>query len=172
MVGNAPLYDEPVYALAAVYDRYLVIGGEFDALRAGGVDLVRGLNGMALFDTQERVDPAAPLSGYLAMAGVKRASGTGRVRALQVLGGELFVGGDFRAAGPTAAGGVAVLDPTAGTWSTYGSGIGGGLRGVTHVEAVALDVDGALWVAGTFNTAGGKVSCSIARCGTAAENPA
>jgi trimeric autotransporter adhesin len=232
MVGNAPLYDEPVYALAAVHDRYLVIGGEFDALRAGGVDLVRGLHGMALFDTQEQVDPAVPLSGYLAMAGVKRAGGTGRVRALQVLGEELYVGGDFdtagvlewtkepdpgfaaqnlavwrfgseglpwattggtdqpvqalatadgrrlvvggyfRAAGPVAAGGVAELDPAAGAWSTYGSGIGGGLRGVTHVEAVALDADGAVWAAGTFNTAGGKASCSIARCSTAAETTA
>ncbi len=231
-VGNAPGYDQGVYALAAIYDRYLVIGGEFDALRQGGVDLVRGLNGLALFDTQEQVDPAVPLSGYLAIAGVKRATGTGRVRALQVLGGELYVGGaldtagvlewtkepdpgfaaanlavwrfaseavpwgtpggtdqpvqalatpdgrrlvvggHFRAAGPIAAGGVAELDPVEGSWSTYGSGIGGGLRGVAHVEGLTFDAAGALWVAGTFNTAGGQPSCSIARCSRAVENTA
>ena len=224
-VGNAPRYDQAVYALAAIYDRYLVIGGEFDALRQGNVDLIRGLNGMALFDTQEKIDAAVPLARYLTSAGVGAAGGPGRVRALQVLGSDLYVGGTFdtagvlewtqdpdpgfsaqhlavwrfeseglpwatpggtdqpvqalaspgdgrvvvgghfRAAGPIAAGGVAELDPADGTWSTYGSGIGGGLRGVTHVEAIALDADGAVWVGGTFNTAGGAASCSIARCG-------
>jgi len=223
-VGNAPRYDEGVFALAALYDRYLVIGGEFDVLREGGVDLVRGLNGMALFDTQEQLDPAVPLSGYLTIAGVEAAGGPGRVRALQVLPGGLYVGGTFdtagvlewtqvpdpgfaaqhlavwqfeseglpwatpggtdqpvqafatpdgrrlvvgghfRAAGPIAAGGVAELDPGEGAWSTYGTGIGGGLRGVEYVEALALEGDGALWVGGTFNTAGGAPSCSIARC--------
>jgi trimeric autotransporter adhesin len=223
-IGNAPQYDQAVYALAAIYDRYLVIGGEFDALRQGGVDLVRGLNGMALFDTGEPIDATVPLSGYLAVAGVEAAGGPGRVRALQVLGGDLYVGGTFdtagvlewtqdpdpgfstqhlavwrfeteglpwttpggtdqpvqalaspddrllvvgghfRSAGPISAGGVAELDPAQGTWSTYGSGIGGGLRGVTHVEAIAPAADGSVWVGGTFNTAGGLASCSIARC--------
>jgi trimeric autotransporter adhesin len=221
-VGNAPRYDQIVYALAAIYDRYLVIGGEFDALRQGGVDLVRGLNGMALFDTQEPIDPAVPLAGYLAIAGVEAARGPGRVRALHVLGEDLYVGGTFdtagvlewtkepdpgfaaqhlavwrfgtdgqwttpggadlpvqaltspdgqrlvvgghfRAIGPITAGGVAELDPATGTWSTYGAGIGGGLRGVTYVEALAFDADGALWAGGTFNTAGGAPSCSVAR---------
>jgi hypothetical protein len=223
-VGNAPRYDQTVYALAAVHDRYLVIGGEFDALRQGGVDLVRGLNGMALFDTTGPVDPAVPLAGYLTIAGVAAAGGPGRVRALQVLGGDLFVGGTFdtagvlewtqvpdpgfaaqhlavwrfgtkglpwdtpggadqpvqalaspdgqrllvggwfRAVGPIAAGGVAELDPAGGTWSSFGSGIGGGLVDVTHVEALALDGDGGLWVGGTFGTAGGAPSANIARC--------
>ncbi len=98
-VGNAPRYDRAVFALAALYDRYLVIGGEFDTFRQGGVDLVRGLNGMALFDTQEPVDPAVPLAGYLAIPGVEAAGGPGRVRALQVVGGDLYVGGTFDTAG-------------------------------------------------------------------------
>jgi hypothetical protein len=222
-VGNAPRYDNPVYALAGLYDRYLVIGGAFDAFRQGGVDLVRGLNGMALFDTQEPLDPAVPLSGYLAIAGVEASSGPGRVRALQVLDGALYVGGTFdtagvlewtkqpdpgfsaqhlavwqfeqeglpwtspggadedvqafatpdgrrlvvggyfTAAGPLRAGGVAELDPATGVWSTYGDGIGGGMSGVRHVEVLAYDADGSLWVGGTFDTAGGAPSCSIAR---------
>jgi trimeric autotransporter adhesin len=221
-LGNAPRYDQNVYALAALYDRYLVIGGEFDVLRQGGVDLVRGLNGMALFDTEAALETGVPLSGYLAIAGVEAARGPGRVRALQVLGGDLYVGGTFdtagvlewtkvpdpgfaaqhlavwrfgteglpwttpggtdqpvqalaspdgrrlvvgghfRAVGPIAAGGVAELEPDEGTWSTFGAGIGGGLRGVTHVEAVAFDKDGAMWVGGTFDTAGGAPSCSVA----------
>ena len=75
------------------------IGGDFDALRQGGVDLLRGLNGLALFDTHEPVDPAVPLAGYLTIAGVEAARGPGRVRALQVLGGAPYVGGTFNTAG-------------------------------------------------------------------------
>jgi hypothetical protein len=219
-LGNAPVYDDDVLGLAAVGDRYLVIGGEYNAFRREGRDLVRGLNGMVAFDTQAEIDPQDETSGYLVVAGVKRASSTGTVRALQLLGDTLYVGGSFdtagvielaspqqtgfaaqnlvgwkvlgdgswssgggadqpvqafatrsdgrlvlagwfAVAGTTRASGVAEFDPATSAWAAYGSGLGGGLRGVTHGEALATTPAG-LWVGGTFNTAGGSPGCSIA----------
>jgi len=219
-LGNAPIYDDDVLGLAAVADRFLVIGGEYNAFRREGRDLVRGLNGMVAFDTQAAIDPQDATSGYLVVAGVKRSSGTGTVRALHLLGDTLYVGGSFdtagvleladpqqtgfaaqnmavwkvladgtwssgggadqpvqafatrgdgrlvlagwfTVAGTTRANGVAEFDPATTTWSTYGSGLGGGLRGVARGEALALTSAG-LWVGGTFNTAGGAPGCSIA----------
>lgn len=220
-VGNAPVYDDDVLALAVIADRYLVIAGEFTAFRHNNRDVVRGLNAMVLFDTQAPIDPQDVASGYFLAAGVKRASGTGRVRALQVLGEDLYVGGWFDTAGvleladppepgfaaanlavwhfgadaswstpggadqpvqafttlegsrlvvaghfhlvgPQRAGGVAEYDPATGVWTTYGTGLGEGLRGVLHGEALAQDATAGLWVGGTFNTAGGRPSCSVA----------
>jgi trimeric autotransporter adhesin len=98
-LGNAPAYDDSVLGLAVIGDRHLVIGGKFNAFRAGGRDLVRGLNGLTAFDTQAEVAPDAPLAGYLILAGVQQSSGTGTVRALHVQGGDLYVGGTFDTAG-------------------------------------------------------------------------
>jgi hypothetical protein len=230
-LGNYPVYDDDVLGLAAIGDRYLVVGGEFNAFRRSGRDLVRGLNGMVLFDTQAPVDANDPTSGYYVVAGVKRSSGTGTVRALRVLGGDLYVGGSFdtagvldltspqesgfaaqnlavrhfggdgtwstpggadqpvqaratldgaqlllagwfSVAGNTRAKGVATYDPATGTWGTFGSGLGEGLRGVLHGEALAQDPVSGTWVGGTFNTAGGAPSCSIAQwTGTIGRNP-
>jgi hypothetical protein len=220
-LGNAPVYDDDVLALTALGERYLVIGGEYNAFRRNNRDVVRGLNGMVLFDTQAPLDPADPASGYFVLAGVKRSLGPGTVRALQVLGDDLFVGGAFdtagvmelgaaqetgfaaqnlavwhfgtdgtwaspggtdqpvqaltalegarlavagwfTVAGPVPAAGVAELDPATGAWSAYGSGLGGGLRGVLHGEALGVDPAAGLWVGGTFNTAGGHPSCGLA----------
>ena len=74
----------------------------------------------------------------------------------------LVIGGWFGAAGPIAASGVAAYEPATGTWAAYGSGVGPGERGVRHVEAVGESSPGGLWVGGTFNTAGGIPSCSVA----------
>jgi hypothetical protein len=220
-LGNAPMYDDDVLGLAVLADRYLVIGGQFDAFLHGGRDLVRGLHGLVLFDTEAPVDPADELSGYYICPGVQRSSGTGTVRALQVLGNELYVGGEFDTAGVVAIGdtpsagfsapnlavwqfagdgawscpgggadrqvqalapldggrlalggwfsaigtiaasGVAEYDPAGGSWTAYGAGIGAGGRDTMHVEALATTSPG-LWVGGTFNTAGGRPSSSVA----------
>ncbi|MFD3443307.1 hypothetical protein ACFDTO_01750 [Microbacteriaceae bacterium 4G12] len=220
-LGNAPGYDDAVLGLAAIGDRHLVIGGRFHAFRAGGRDLIRGLNGLTAFDTQAEIAPDAPLDGYLLLAGVQQSSGPGTIRALHVHGGDLYVGGTFDtagvlqlsnppelgfsarnlavwhfatdgswetpggtdepvmalttidgaqvviggwfgAAGPIAASGVAVYEPATGSWSALGSGIGPGERGVRRGEALAQGAASGLWVGGTFNTAGGLPSCSIA----------
>lgn len=234
-VGNAPGYDDAVLGLAVIADRYLVIGGRFHAFRAGGRDLVRGLNGLTAFDTQAEITPDGALDGYLVLAGVQQSSGTGTVRALHVQGGDLYVGGTFDtagvlqlgtppdlgfsarnlavwhfatdgawetpggtdepvmalatvdgtqvlvggwfgAAGAIAASGVASYEPATGAWTAFGSGVGPGERGVRHVEALAHGPGTGLWVGGTFTTAGGVPSCSIAlwtgTAGTAPEPPA
>jgi trimeric autotransporter adhesin len=230
-LGNAPVFDDDVLGLAVIADRYVVIGGEYNAFRRGGRDLVRGLNGMVLFDTQAQIDPADPTSGYYVLAGVKRSSGTGTVRALQVLAGDLYVGGSFDTAGvldltspqesgfaaqnlavwhfggdgtwstpggadqpvqalatldgsqlvlagwfsiagSTRAKGVATYDPATASWGTFGSGLGEGLSGVLHGEALAQHPGAGTWVGGTFNTAGGSPSCGIALwTGTAGRQP-
>ena len=220
-LGNAPVYDDAVLGLAVLADRYLVVSGEYNAFRRAGRDLVRGLNGMVLFDAQAQVDPEDPTSGYYVLPGVKRSSGSGTVRALQVLGGDLYVGGSFdtagvldltspqesgftaqnltvwhfggdgswsapggadqpvqafttldggrlvlaggfSVAGTTRAPGVATYDPATATWGTLGSGLGEGLSGVRRGEALSHGPATGLWVGGTFNTAGGVPSCSIA----------
>jgi uncharacterized membrane protein len=220
-LGHAPGYDHDVLALEAIGDRFLAIGGQFHAFRQGNRDLFRGLNGLVLFDTQRALDPANPLSGYVPAPGLMRASGTGVVRALRLLGADLYiggwfdtagvtpgtpstggfaaqnlavwhlaeeghvvstpggtdqqvqalttldgrtlvVGGWFGTAGPIAANGIAELDPATGAWTTYGSGIGAGQRGVKRVEALGQSAEHGLWVGGTFNTAGGMPGCSIA----------
>jgi hypothetical protein len=170
-VGNAPGYDHVVLGLEVIFDRYLVIGGQFHAFRMGNSDLARGLNGMALFDTQEPLDPTRPLSGYRLIAGVQQSFGTGTVRALRVLGGDLFVGGTFDTAGVAqlaqppqggfAAQNLAVWHfGTDGSWSTPG--------GTDEpVMAFATLDDRTLVVGGHFGAAG-----PIAASGVAELDPA
>jgi hypothetical protein len=157
-LGNAPVYDDDVLGLAAVADRYLVIGGEYNAFRREGRDLVRGLNGMVAFDTQATIDPQDATSGYLVVAGTKRSSGTGTVRALQLLGDSLYVGGSFDTAGV-----VELADPQSGgfaaqnlaVWKVLGDGSwssGGGAD--QPVQAFATRADGRLVLAGWFSVAG------------------
>jgi hypothetical protein len=162
-VGNAPGYDDAVLGLAVIGDRYLVIGGKFHAFRAGGRDLVRGLNGLTLFDTQAEITPDAPLAGYLILAGVQQSSGTGTVRALHVHGGDLYVGGTFDTAGVVqlsqppqlgfSARNLAVWHfATDGAWDTPGG---------TDEPVMALTtIDGTQVVVGGWFTAAGPVAAS------------
>jgi hypothetical protein len=162
-VGNAPGYDDAVLALAAVDDRFLVIGGRFHAFRARGRDLIRGLNGLTAFDTRAEVPPDQPLAGYLVLAGVQQSSGTGTIRALHVHGGDLYVGGTFDTAGV-----VQLSDPpdlgfsarnlavwhfaTDGVWETPGG---------TDEPVMALTtVDGTQVVVGGWFGAAGPIAAS------------
>lgn len=170
-LGNAPAYDAAVLGLAVIAERYLVIGGRYDAFRRGGVDLVRGLNGLSIYDTAAEVDPADPLSGYLLLAGVRKSGGAGTVRALQVLGDTLYVGGTFDTAGalPLAAPpqpGFAASNLAAWHFSTDGSW---STPGGTDEPVMALTTpDGAtLVVGGWFGSAG-----PIAASGVAVYDPA
>ena len=220
-VGSVPTYDGDVFALAALEDRYLVIGGHFSKLWAGRFQ-VSGMNSLALFDTHAELDPADPWAGYSRIPGVTESLQPGVVSALQVLGSDLYVGGTFDtagveswtrpsgqgfpasnlatwhfttpdgswstpgaanrpvkafatldghslliggafgSAGPASASAVVALDPAAGAWTAYGSGIGWGARGVRQVEALAQDPAAGLWVAGTFTVAGTVPSCGLA----------
>lgn len=73
--------------------------------------------------------------------------------------GRLYVGGDFTSIGGTAANGIAVYDPTAGTWSAMGSGIAGGF-----VFQVIRGPNGDIYACGSFTSMGGVANTSrIAR---------
>jgi len=74
------------------------------------------------------------------------------VLALAVLDGKLYAGGHFTTAGDVSALRVACWDPSASCWSALGSGISGGAN-LSSVRALTV-LDGKLYVAGHFTTAG------------------
>jgi hypothetical protein len=164
-VGNAPVYDHNIYALAPIYDRYLVIGGVFHRWFHQNVTIVEGLSGMALFDTQRELDDRV-LAGYLPIHGVSRWGAPGWVNALEVIGEDLYVGGWFNVAGimsvaePTSAGfpvgNLAVWHfGTDGTWESPGDAD-------DHVDALT-SVGGHLVATGSFRTVGPTAANHIAR---------
>jgi hypothetical protein len=162
-VGNAPAYDDAVLGLAVIGDRHLVIGGRFHAFRAGGRDLVRGLNGLTAFDTQAPVTPGSLLDGYLIVAGVQQSSGTGTVRALHVHGGDLYVGGTFDTAGV-----VQLSDPpqlgfsarNLAVWHFATDGAWGTPGGTDEPVMALTTVDGTQVVIGGWFGAAGPVAAS------------
>ena len=162
-LGNAPLYDDAVMGLAVLGDRYLVIGGQFNAFLRDGRDLVRGLNGMVLFDTQAAVDPADPLTGYYICPGVQRSSGTGTVRALQVLGTDLYVGGEFDTAGVVAIGdqrSAGFSAPNLAVWHAGGDGTWASPGGADAQVQAFSTPDGVRLVLGGWFHAIGTIAAS------------
>ncbi|GIG28407.1 hypothetical protein [Cellulomonas marina] len=97
-LGNHPQYSDDVRALSSVAGQYLVIGGHFHRFYAGGMPAVEGLYGMTMFDTKD-VTGSDVLDGYYLLEGVSWAGGPGGVRTLKVIGGDLYVGGQFDRAG-------------------------------------------------------------------------
>lgn len=166
VVGNGPLYDHHVDALAVIGDRHLVVGGTFNGFNAPGGKVVEGLHGLAVFDTHAPLDPGAVLSGYGVLPGVSRYGAAGWVRALQVVGGDLYVGGWFDRAGivRTAdvqspgfeAGNLVVWHfSTTDAWEPVGNPD-------RDLHALAA-VDGDLVAAGAFTTVGGVPAARLAR---------
>ena len=165
-VGGGPLYDHHVNALAVIGDRYLVVGGWFNGFNVDGVKLVEGLHGLTMFDTAAPQDPANPLSGYLVLPGVSRYGAAGWVRTLEVVGGDLHVGGWFdragvlRAAAPQSPGfpaaNLAVWHfGSTGAWEPLGDPD-------AQVYALAAAGEGLL-APGQFTTVGGTPASRVAR---------
>ena len=85
-VGNSPRYDDDIRALAAIDDRWLVVGGTFHRFFDGNTTVVQGLWGMVLFDTAaapgERPPERLPrVGGHQPVRGAglgERAAGAGR----------------------------------------------------------------------------------------------
>ncbi len=155
-VGSVPTYDGNVMALAAIRDRHLVIGGQFSKLWSGRFQ-ASGQNSLVLFDTHAPPDPADPVAGYRRLPGVTFQWMPGAVRALQVLGDELYVGGTFDHAGVMAAAdppdpgfpaaNLASWRLEEGTWSTPG--------GTDHNVTAFATLDGrSLVIGGWFDHAG------------------
>ncbi|GAA2725654.1 hypothetical protein [Cellulomonas aerilata] len=165
-VGGGPLYDHAVNALAVIGDRYLVVGGWFNGFNHLGAKIVEGLHGLTMFDTAAPQDPADVLSGYFVLPGVSRYGAAGWVRALEVVGGDLHVGGWFdqagilRAATPQSPGfpaaNLAVWHfSTTGEWEPLGD---------CDAQVYALAADGDdLLAAGEFTTVGGTPARRVAR---------
>jgi trimeric autotransporter adhesin len=155
-IGSVPNYDGNVMALAPLLDRYLVIGGQFSKLWSGRFQ-ASGQNSLVLFDTHEAPDPANPVAGYHRVPGVTFTWQPGAVRAMRVLGNQLYVGGTFQRAGVTAwtdppgdgfdASNLAVWDFVQDTWSTPG--------GTDHHVTSFTTLDGrSLVIGGWFDHAG------------------
>jgi hypothetical protein len=167
-VGSAPVYDGNVLALGVLHDRHLVVGGHFSKLYAGRFQ-VGGLNSIVLFDTHAPPDPANPWAGYFRIPGVTSSWMPGAVRALQVLGNDLYVGGTFTHAGVEAwadppvpgfpALNLAVWRYTGGegdvAWSTPGGTD-------EHVMAFGTLDGSALVVGGWFGAAGDITAGGVA----------
>jgi hypothetical protein len=166
-VGNSPRYDDDIRALAAIDDRWLVIGGTFQRFFDGNTTVVEGLWGMVLFDTA--AEPGDSLvAGYRPLEGTSRYGAPGWVNTLCVLGGDLFVGGSFDVAGILALGdqphpgfpaaNLAVwhFGTEQGSWETCGNGAD------QQVQAL-VEVDGSLAVGGSFSRAGDVPAQRVAR---------
>lgn len=164
-VGNSPTYDHDIRALAAIGDRWLVVGGTFHRFFAGGTTVVEGLWGMALFDTAAELD-ASPVSGYHLLEGVSRYGAPGWVHALQVVGGDLYVGGWFDVAGRMDLGDA----PSPGfpsahlaVWHFAGDGSWQPVAGGTDHQVQGLaDWGGRLAVGGWYSRAGSTAAARVA----------
>ena len=125
-------------AALAVIDSDLYVGGSFT--QAGGSPTSR----IAVYDTTATDD-----TGWSALgSGVN-----GNVRALAVIGTDLYVGGSFTQAGGSPTSRIAVYDTTATGdtgWSALGSGVD------NSVSALAV-IDSDLYVGGFFTQAGGSM---------------
>ncbi|SDT33448.1 hypothetical protein SAMN04488543_3795 [Friedmanniella luteola] len=172
-VGNSPRYDDEVRALAAIDDRYLVVGGTFQRFFDQNTTVVDGLWGMVLFDTAaEHTDDL--LTGYRLLEGTSRYGGPGWVHALHVLGGDLYVGGWFDVAGIMALGD----QPSPGfpaanlaVWHFAGDGSWETCGGGTDHQVTALTTTaGVLGVGGWFSRAGAVPAARVATFDPAARS--
>jgi len=150
--GGANGVNGTVLALA-VSGNDVYIGGEFS--QAGFVD---GKN-IIRFNTQTQTWARL---GSFGSDGVN-----GPVLALAVYDGDVYAGGGFTQAGAVLSSNVARFNTTNQTWASLGIGVDNGVNsGVNSgVYALAQFNDGALYVGGSFGSAGGQASSGIARYG-------
>ncbi|HRX52520.1 MAG TPA: hypothetical protein P5571_14205 [Candidatus Krumholzibacteria bacterium] len=136
--------DASVNALGT-YDGELIAGGVFTASGA------TALGGVAAWDGAAWRPLGAGLGGAGVIYGVNALLGTSS---------GLFAGGDFTTMDGAEAKGLAVWDGAA--WSEFEGGVT--RPDVTTPRVYDLQaVDGDLWLAGSFLTAGDRSSCNIAR---------
>jgi hypothetical protein len=137
-----------VFALAVVGNE-VVVGGSFTS--AGGVSA----NNVARFNTQ---------TNTWSTLGTGSSNGVnGEVRALAVVGNEVFVGGFFTSAGGVSANRVARFNTQTNTWSTLGTGSSNGVNDWVYALAV---VGNEVFVGGAFTSAGGVSANNVARFNT------
>jgi hypothetical protein len=86
-----------------------------------------------------------------------------RVRALAVVGNEVYVGGEFTSAGGVSANRVARFNTLTNTWSSLGTGSSNGVNERVRALAVAGNE---VYVGGWFTSAGGVSANCVARFNT------
>jgi hypothetical protein len=143
-----------VTALAVVGNE-VVVGGTFTF--AGGVSA----NRVARFNPQTNTWSSLGTGSSNGVSG-------GTVRALAVVGNEVFVGGNFTSAGGVSANRVARFNTQTNTWSTLGTGSSNGVN--NDVRALAV-VGNEVVVGGWFNSAGGVSANFVARYFPPTTNP-
>ncbi len=145
--------------------RAVGIGGATTALHrtpAGDVYLggsFRDIDGVACNGIARRVGTGWQPLG----SGIADPFGTGPVVSLirSLPSGEVVVGGVFPSAGGVPAAGLAVWNGT--SWGTLGSGLANTVGGFPAVQALHVAVNGELYVAGSFDLAGGVPVEGVAR---------
>jgi hypothetical protein len=145
-----------VYAVAADGQGNVYVGGSF--IVVGGISTP--VNNIARFNTQTNTWSTL---GTGSSNGVSGGSSSAAVRALVVVGNEVFVGGEFTSAGGVSANYVARFNTQTNTWSTLGTGSSNGVS--STVDALAV-VGNEVFVGGRFTSAGGVSANYVARFNT------
>jgi hypothetical protein len=119
-----------------------------------------------MFDTGRELDDRV-LAGYLELEGVSRWGAPGWVHALEVVGGELYVGGWFNVAGLRTVGPAPSAGFPVGHLAVWRFGLEEPVwepcgDADDHVDALT-SVDGALVAGGTFRTVGRTAANHVAR---------
>jgi hypothetical protein len=140
-----------VWAVAADGQGNVYVGGSF--IVVGGISTP--VNNIARFNTQTNTWSTL---GTGSQNGVNNT-----VRALAVVGNEVFVGGEFTSAGGVSANRVARFNTQTNTWSTLGTGSQNGVNNIVYALAV---VGNEVFVGGTFTSAGGVSANYVARFNT------
>jgi hypothetical protein len=134
------------------------------SFKVEGYTMRTGKNGEPIFEPQTQ----HTASGTWSTLGTGSSNGVNStVRALAVVGNEVFVGGLFTSAGGVSANRVARFNTQTNTWSTLGTGSSNGVSGgiVTAVNALAV-VGNEVFVGGEFTSAGGVSANRVARFNT------
>ncbi len=141
-MGGFPGTDSPVRAAAVDASGNLYIGGDFTFAGETNANYIAKWNGSNWSALRSGIGSDDPLNNPPS------------VRALAVLGGDLYVGGRFTRADGTPANNIAKWNGI--IWSWLGSGMNG-------LVAELIVSGGVLYAGGTFTTAGGIPASRIAK---------
>jgi hypothetical protein len=130
------------------------------SFKVEGYTMRTGKNGEPIFEPQTQ----HTASGTWSTLGTGSSNGVNYyVRALAVVGNEVFVGGEFTFAGGVSANRVARFNTQTNTWSSLGTGSSNGVFGDVYALAV---VGNEVVVGGSFTSAGGVSANFVARFNT------
>jgi len=144
MTKQSP-YDAMVNSIAADSRGNVYAGGQFDA--AGGIPALN----FARWNGESWSEAGG---GIQSNEQIKAA-----VTSIIADGGNIYVGGNFNAAGGNLMSNIAIWNGV--TWENMGGGISRG-NYLSYIAGMAIDRDGRIFTAGVFTMAGGKCTNSVA----------